>query len=251
MISRIWLINVLLSLFVAFFGLRAYCVWFQEQPNETNQQPFRALQQPGIFLGKRQIIPETDYAVVITQNLFSSNRTEDLPKKQKPDDPKKNLTSAEEKKLDDILNKIILYGLVITDDSAKALVSDVEFKTVRRSGRTIRNHIKIKAAKWIKAGDSLGDFKVSEIKRDRVVLMSGNETYDLLLYDKNKLKAHAPLNQKGGPIVVGSAVTKSVTPEKPGTKKALIPGKKPSAAPQPQFRKKSSFDKTGLNKKAR
>jgi hypothetical protein len=43
MVSKIWLVNAVLALFVAFFGLKAYEVWFQENMEmklpEMTQKP--------------------------------------------------------------------------------------------------------------------------------------------------------------------------------------------------------------------
>jgi hypothetical protein len=256
MISRIWLINVLLAVFVAFFGFRAYGVWSQERPdaqtNEKTRKPSQAIHRPGTLLNKRQVPPEKDYAALINQNLFSSERIEVLPEDKEPAKEEKKLYGVEKKNLEEMLDKMILYGLVITDDSAKALVSDVSYKPVVRMGRKLKlKKLTVGKTKWVKSGDTVGEFEVTKIESDRIGLRVKGNDYHLLLYDKEKLKPHASVKQKGGPIIVGLAVTKSVTPEKPGTKKARIPGKKPSAAPQPQFPKKSALDKKDLNKQTR
>ena len=256
MISRIWLINVLLAVFVAFFGFKAYGVWSQEQPDaqttEKTRKPSQAVQRPGTFLNKRQVPPEKDYAALINQNLFSPERIEVLPEDKKPAKQEKKLYTVEKKTLKEMLDKMVLYGLVITDDSAKALVTDVSYKPVVRMGRKLKlRKLMVGKTKWVKPGDMVGEFEVTKIESDSIRLRVKDNDYQLLLYDKEKLKPHAPVKQKGGPIVVGSAVTKLVTPEKPAIKKAPIPGKKPSAAPQPQFPKKSSLDKKDLNKQTR
>jgi hypothetical protein len=219
MFTKIWLINALMAFFVVFFGFKAYGVWVQGNKGfdipEMTQKPAQRIPKPVEALHKRKIPSESKYEALMSLNLFAPERTEIIPQAVKSDKASIKLTAADQKKVKQYLNNLTLYGLVITNDSAEALVSHPVDKPVLR--RTItsmpsnrkRNikRVTTKQTKWIKAGDTLGDFKVVSIKPDRVLLKAGDQSYDLLLYDKEQLKKRGPAKPKAGPNVVGVSVT--------------------------------------------
>jgi len=147
-------------------------------------------------------------------NLFSPQRTEIIPEEINTDNESKKLSAVEQKNIKQYFSNLTLYGLVITNDSAEALVSYPVEKPVLNSRKTAiprntRRNIKrltVKQTQWVKAGDTLGDFKVVSIEPDRVLLKAGEQSYDLLLYDKEKLKKRGPVKPKTGPNVVGFSV---------------------------------------------
>jgi hypothetical protein len=101
--------------------------------------------------------------------------------------------------------------MVITDHSAEALISDIALVSTLRKGRLrSRKKIEPRKTKWVKVGDALGEFQVAEIRPDGVLLKAGSTTFNLLLYDGEKIKNRAPARPKEGPRVVGLAE------EKPG-----------------------------------
>jgi hypothetical protein len=216
MLSRIWLINVILGLFVVFFGLKAYGVWIHqgnkgyETPGMA-QQPTQGITKPLRELYEIKIPPESEYDVLVALNLFSPERTEIIPEIKKQDERSKKLSVAEQKNITQYFTQLTLYGLVITNDTAEALVSYPVKKPALKKRRTsIRdktkrkvNSLRVKQTKWIKAGDKLGDFTVVSIEHDRVFLKAGDQSYDLLLYDKEKIKKRRPAKPKMGPNVVG------------------------------------------------
>jgi len=214
--SRIWLINAILALCVVFLGLKAYGVWIQgdravEIP-EMEKKPTPKTTKPSKTLYNIKILPESKYDVLMSRNLFRPERTEEIEEVEGQDEEKeKKLSVAEQKNIEQYLSNLTLYGLVITHDSAEALVSYPVSKSALQSKksaipknrrRTIRR-ISTQENKWVKAGDTLGDFKVVDIKPDRVLLKAGNQSYDLLLYDKENLKKREPAKPKTGPNVVG------------------------------------------------
>ncbi len=256
MISKIWLINFILALFVAFFGFKAYGVWSQEQPNITARQKSgkasSIVQRPDALLDKRQTPPEKDYAVLINQNLFSPERKEVLPEEKKPARAEEKLHAVEKKNLEEMLDKMVLYGLVITEDSAKALISDVSFEPVVRMGRKLKlKKLTVGEVKWVKTGDTVGDFEVSKIEKDRVHLKVKGNDYELLLYDKDKLKPHAPVKPKGAPTVVGGTAPQPEQTLKQIEKKPLLTERKLPVPSQPQSSTKSPLVKKDLKKPPR
>ncbi len=247
MLTKIWLINVLMAFFVVFFGFKAYGVWVQgnnglDIPKMT-QKPAQRIPKPMEALHKRNLPPESKYEALMSLNLFSPERTEIIPKVAKPDKASIKLSESDQKKIKQYFKSLTLYGLVITNDSAEALVSHPVPKSVLRSRKTKipknrRRNIQratIKKTKWVKAGDTLGDFKVVSIKPDRVLLKAGDQSYDLLLYDKEQLKKRGPAKPKAGPNVVGVSLTPkgvSQAGESP-TKSPVLKAKGKSSIPLP------------------
>ena len=241
MLSRIWLINAVLALVVIFFGFKAYGVWVQgnkgfEIPDMAGK-PAQGISKPTEALHKRKIPPESTYDVLMTLNLFAAERAEIIPEAAKPDEKSKKLSAVEQKNTQQYFKSLTLYGLVITNDSAEALVSHPVEKPVLKSGKAVipknrRRNIKrltVKQTQWVKAGDTLGDFKVVSIKPDRVVLKAGDQSYDLLLYDKDNLKKRAAPKPKTGPNVVGVSVK-----PKAGSKVQKVPAKSPAVKAKEQ-----------------
>jgi len=233
MLTKIWFINALMAFFVVFFGFKAYGVWVQGNKGfdipEMAQKPAQGIPKPEGTLHKRKIPPESRYEVLMSLNLFAPQRTENIPEEAKPDKESKKLSATEQKNMKQYFSNLTLYGLVITNDSAEALVSHPVAKPVLKGRKTTipkntRRNIKrltVKQTQWVKAGDTLGDFKVVSIKSDRVVLKAGEQLYDLLLYDKEKLKKRGPAKPKTGPNVVG--VTLQPKAPNGNGKKAIVP----------------------------
>ncbi len=232
MLSKVWLINVVLVILMAFFGLKAYGVWFQENKGteipEMAKKPAQRITKSLVY--ERKIPPESEYDALMVLNLFSPKRTEIMPDEAKPDEKVEKLSSVEQKKIQEKFSKLTLYGLVITNDFAEALVSYLAIKPVLNSepkpvfkrgrARAARNkNITVKQTKWVKVGDTLGDFKVMAIKPDRVLLKGGDQSYDLLLYDKDHIKNRGPAKPRIGPTVVGVSVNPPFT---------NVEGKKPT-----------------------
>ncbi|EFK11462.1 conserved hypothetical protein [delta proteobacterium NaphS2] len=239
MISRIWLINIVLAFFVAFLGFRAYCVWSRETVDmHTNLRPkevSQSVQPPEFKLDKQPLPQEKDYAVLIDQNLFSPERKEVLPEDKEPTKAQEKQYAIEQKSLDRVLDKMVLYGLVITEDSAEALVSYVSYEPqplVQRGRRLNSKKVTVGETKWVKSGDMIGDFKVTKIESDKIRLEVKGHDYDLLLYDRENLKPHAPIKAKGGPTVVGGTESKVGQAPNPVNKKPSLTGKRSTALPQ-------------------
>ena len=246
MLTKIWLINALLTFFVVFFGFKAYGVWVEGNNGFEIPEIIRKSSQkhPKILepLHKRKVSPESKYEVLMRLNLFTPERTEIIPEASKTTDASVKRSASDQKKVKQYFDNVTLYGLVITNDSAEALVSYPVEKPAREKTRTVmlnsrrrnRKGVMAKQTEWVKAGDTLGDFKVVSIEPDRVLLKAGDQSYDLLLYDEEQPKKRAPAKPKTGPNVVGVSVNPKDGSKATGmTRKAkTVPqAGKPSAKP--------------------
>ena len=201
MFLRIWLINLFLAVFVIFFGLKAYGVWSEGEKTALETQAVeRREARPKKRIVKRRIPPESAYSVVVESNLFSRDRAELKPEKPEPG-PEGNRLKVSRK-------KIILYGVIIMDDYKAALVGSLEQNTGWRRTKLKPGERK---AKWIRVGDTVGNFRVAGIKKDRIFLAEGAREHEILLYDKDKPKRQVPVTKKAKPTVVREAPKKRTT----------------------------------------
>ena len=216
--SKIWLINVVLAVFVVLFGIMSFDLWSKGDETileiQTGKSPEKPLPGKGII--ERTMPPDSAYEIMAKKNLFSSYRLEFIPEKQK------------EGPLNISEKMIFLYGVVLTGDRKQALISNPESEPAAGKSQA--------KDKWVKVGDTMGDFSVAEIRKDRIILTQGASTHEILLYDKNKPTRQTTVAEKSAaPAVVSTgpaaaAATKSDT--KPGTeppKSGIAEGKSASA----------------------
>ncbi|MCX5839682.1 MAG: hypothetical protein NTW71_14400 [Deltaproteobacteria bacterium] len=166
--SRIWLINISLAVLVVFLGIMSFNVWLKADETIPEIQTGKSSEKPlpGKRIMERTMPPDSTYGIVAEKNLFSSNRSESVPVKQEPGQLK-------------ISEKMIfLYGVVITGNLKQALVSNPD-PAPQAGNPPLRD-------KWVKVGDAMGNFSVSDIRKDRIILAEGADMHEILLYDKNK-----------------------------------------------------------------
>ncbi|OEU53874.1 MAG: hypothetical protein BA861_12005 [Desulfobacterales bacterium S3730MH5] len=218
--SRIWLINIVLALFAVCFGIKAYRVWFEGETTALEMQAVeRTKPQPKKKIVKKRIPPESDYAAVVEKNLFSLDRTnlkqEEFAKE----------SSGQQVKVS--LKEIILYGVVIMDDYQAALISDLRQGRDRK--RTPRRTPKAadRRTQWVRVDDTMGDFRVTDIKKDRILLAEGAKEYEILLYDQNKQKRRVAVKKDAKPTVISTAGKSRAPRPKAPTKKRPTRDRRP------------------------
>jgi hypothetical protein len=226
--SRIWVINILLAVFVVFFGMMSFDVWSKGdetipeiQTGKDSEKPL-----PGKGIIERKMPPDSTYSIVAEKNLFSPNRSEIVPVKQTE---KAGPLKISEK-------MVFLYGVVVMGDRKKALISNPENGSEAGKKPAAKE-------KWVALGDTLGNFNVADIQKDRIILADGANRHEILLYDKNKpaRKIDAPEKPAASSTVSREPVTGSTAPAttvaaKPGTeppKSGVADGK---SAPAGEYR---------------
>jgi hypothetical protein len=169
--SRIWVINILLAAFVVFFGMLSFDVWSKGDETmpemQTGKNPEKPLPGKGII--ERKMPPDSTFSIVVEKNLFSPDRSEIVPEKQTQ---KSGPLKISEK-------TVFLYGVVIMGDRKKALISNPETGSEANKKSAAKE-------KWVALGDTLGNFNVADIQKDRIILADGANRHEILLYDKNK-----------------------------------------------------------------
>jgi hypothetical protein len=166
--SRIWFINVFLAVLVVLFGIMSFNVWLKADQTVPEVQTDKSSEKPLPVKSviERTMPPEATYGIVAEKNLFSSTRLESAQIKQEPGQFK-------------ISEKMIfLYGVVIAGDRKQALISNPD--PAPQAGKPpLRD-------KWVKVGDTMGNFSVKDIRKDMIILTDGGSVHEIPLYDKNK-----------------------------------------------------------------
>lgn len=187
---RVWLINIVLLGMVVFFGIRAYGVWSQgmEIPGkDPGSGSSKRDVGPSKTIIKKEMPPASAYDVLVRKDLFS-------PRRQAPEEK----AAEVEKNLPPIpaeAKKILLFGVILMEGYKTALVSNPDQKSAKDNDL------------WVKEGDHLGDFKVSLIEKEKIVLEKDKESFDVFLYDKGKPERRTVVQKPTEPKVVAAGPT--------------------------------------------
>jgi hypothetical protein len=199
---KIWLINISLAACIVFFGMMSFDVWSKGDDTVPEILSGKSPEKPtpGKRIIERAMPPESTYGIVAEKNLFSASRSEFVPEKQKKEGPPK----ISEK-------MVILYGVMVMGDRKKALINNPE------PGADAGKKPAAKE-KWVAVGDKIGNFSVTDIKKDRIILADGADTYEVLLYDKNKpARQTIAVEASAAPTVVSAGRTADPSATKPST----------------------------------
>lgn len=194
--TRIAIINASLAIVFVFFAVNAYRSWTTEtalnryegrgEGGNTDER----LSKSALKKRDTTSMPaaKMDYRNVIQKNLFSIHRTESLPVEKE-----ESVTPAvESKNLRVDGKKIELYGVMMLDkDHISALIRDPESKTRERPTR------------WIKTGDHVGQYLVTAILAEEIIMSEGSDRFKVVLWDtERKRKQSDTPETKEQPTVV-------------------------------------------------
>jgi len=203
------IINTLLIVVLSGLGVVLYLSWMREIPTV----PISAILQDEKIVqktqNKSQAIPgEATYKAVIEKNVFSPDRKEYVPEPaplQTEEKAAQNITK--------ILGKTIeLQGIIQIGDTHSGLIVNPDIEAEKKY-------------KWVVVGDQLGEFQVTEILPDKLMLRNGNEKYEIKLSDKKKKEMAAASPLKTTPPVVAAAPANktAVTANKSKDKNSPLP----------------------------
>ncbi len=199
MLSKKWVINILLAFFFVFFGIKTCCVWFEDEEPDIKvaaaKKSARRTVKKKIL--KKNVPSESAYTDIADLDLFSPDRKEYIPKEPETETVVKEIKKSGK--------RIILYGVIIADDYKSALIDDPAAKRGQRK------------SKWVKEGETIQGLKLAAIEEDRIFLTEGADRYEIFLYDANKPKTREHIAKETTPKVV---VTKP-KPKKKKTKPAV------------------------------
>jgi hypothetical protein len=207
---RYGIFSVLLFVAVVLLGLKNYDVW--TRPMEPLQEEGRAkkgeTKAEGAFAtGRQKETTSIASTIAISEkNIFNPDRREF------------SFTSPEQSK-PVARPQIILYGITIsTDYQAASLV---------HPGRPLQKGEREMIT--LKIGEKVGEYKLAKILPDRITMVSGDDSFDVLLYDANAPKRRAAVRTETRPPEVKTTVPAPSAPSPP----APVPVPKAAEAPKP------------------
>jgi hypothetical protein len=203
--SKMWLMNLVLLGIAAIFWSKAYGVWSHRYVMPGEERGAKPVEKSVVttHLNRKRVHPVSYYDVVVKKNLFSPDRS--VPEEESP-------TEEVIKEIPALPEKIFLYGVILMNGYETALVSNPS----REPGA--RKEV------WVKVGDSLGDLKVLDIKKERIVLEREGKPYDVLLYAKNKPRTKIIAPKTAEPKVVTAGKEKPAAAQKISKPKELPRG---------------------------
>jgi len=212
-----WIINLVLACLVAFFGTKIYRVW--SEPTRPVVKATRVSPKKRVKPKARRVVqhsrvrPESSYQVVVDKNLFSPERKgpEPGPEGEKVKEPDK-----EEK----LPANILLYGVVVTGNYRKALLTNPDRSKDKRQ------------FVWVSVGDTLGDYKLADIQSEKVFLEKGGKRYEVSLYAGKKRRT-PPRPRKSTRASLAPRTTK---------KKKTIPAPRTIVKPKKRTLKKGAYE---------
>jgi hypothetical protein len=207
MIPKIIYINIALALICALLLFKTIDVWRSDPtPSEQGSKPRAGLSEPsGQGGGARQVEsrmpPKSAFENIGAKNLFSAERAEYLPPAAEVDE----IGQIEEEQAPKVDGRQIqLFGVVLMQDVAKALISDPSVKSGRGQSR------------WVAPGDSVGQLRVDAVEADSVVFADERQKrFRVPLHAANKTRsgvAAAPATAAARPTVVTTQPTPETRP---------------------------------------
>ena len=228
MISKVWLINVVLVTLVAFFGTEAFSVWSEKSAiPDSGQARKEEKSDYAEKLSPVRLRNRADYELVATSNLFSPERKEFIPEETPPpaeaEQPEKEEV-VEEKPLKELKEKIFLQGVMIMDGFKRALITN-PYRKRSDDPKTLT----------VKEGDLIEELKVIAILPEKVQLQKGADRYEIGLYDEKKPPrsvVKAGNDNKQAPQVVGSSTETAVKKQGQGPQPIqVVESAKPETPP--------------------
>jgi len=178
LLIRNWIIYILLAGAAVFFGHQTVKVWSAENTPRGGPPVRKPLRPQAAKRTHYRRAPHyKTYEVIPQKNLFASDRREKLlekPETAPPDTPSKPPG-----------NKLALFGIVIKGHEKKALVSNLN----KKKGDKNEQHI------WVTIGDKLGNYEVTGIKPEELIITQGDSAYTVRLSDRNHPEKRAILKR--------------------------------------------------------
>ena len=174
MVPKVWIVILVLLSIIFFFGVKACSVWFDEKPGAKKITLVEPPEQNDItFAYIRRIPDESTYEVILEKDIFSPERKGLEFDQENPEIGAKGLPLA-------VAKKIVVYGVMISEDNRAALIGN--FEKIPKGKKTL------KKSSWMKIGDTILDYNLAGIEKDKIFLERSGKKYEVSLYDKNKPK---------------------------------------------------------------
>jgi len=193
MLSRIWVINLVLAILIGISWMGIWKIRHAGQPPITDAgvlpQAETASQKSKAVDKKMQ--ESSAYDAIVTKNLFSPERMANMADLASSPAVEDLRVSGE---------KIMLFGVVMVDDYKAAMINNPGKES---DGKEYR---------WVKEGEQISNLKVVKIQKDQISINDGALQYKISLFDPNKAKnkdAAAPSREESKGLISGEREAQS------------------------------------------
>jgi hypothetical protein len=177
----------LLLFVVALLGIKNYEVWTQPiegaAENELTRKQRKDLQAAPIVMGsQKEKNSIASYILIAEKNIFNPER-KDFP------------VAPVEQNTPRVRPQIILHGVAVSEDYQAASITN--------PGRPLRKGER--ETLTVKIGEKIGEYKLSKVLPDRIILEDTNDSFEVLLYDPKMPKKRALVQTENKPAAIISA----------------------------------------------
>lgn len=207
MSSRYGILCILLFFIVLILGYENYETWSSPRAmtpkRDTGKKGETKPDSPTPAVALKETAPREAFNTIAEMNVFNPDRKEFSTAEA---------AAAAAKPL--ARPQISLYGVVIAED--------YQFASIINPGRPL--HKGERETKTIKIGDLVGEYKLTKILSDRIVMEAGEDSFEVLLYDPRAPKKRVEVRTPTQPATVISTLP---TPTPPGMTQPASPSGPP------------------------
>lgn len=188
---RYGILSILLFFIVLILGYQNYQIWSYPSasifPKETGKKGEGRIETAPGTATHKETVPHEAFNVIAEKNVFHPDRKDFSPAGASIGALGKPTGRPQ----------VTLYGVVITGDHQKA--------SIINPGRLL--HKGERETKTIKIGDMVGEYKLTKVMPDRIVLEAGEDSFEVLLYDPRAPKKRIEAKAVAQPATVTSATS--------------------------------------------
>jgi hypothetical protein len=216
---RYALLCLMLSVMVVFLGVRSYEMWNASVPGThekgLNKRPAEKAAD-GTGTASEKTTRSADSSMLLAEkNIFSPERKE-FPIPPILQTGVKNQATRP---------KIILHGVTLAGDYQSA--------SIVQTGRPLKKDERETMS--LKVGEKVGEYKLTKVSPDRITLEAEGDSFEVLLYDPEKIKKRSEVRPEARPVAVTSTTPGPPVPERPGVPPTAQPPEIPGQTVRPSF----------------
>ncbi|OGP73772.1 MAG: hypothetical protein A2V86_01350 [Deltaproteobacteria bacterium RBG_16_49_23] len=206
---------LMLSLMVFFLGIESYEVWNAPIPaiNEktVNKRPMEKRVDGAGTAGEKTTRPADSSMLVAEKNIFSPERKE-FPIPSLPQAGGKNQATRPQ---------IVLHGVILAGDYQSA--------SIVHPGRPLKKDERETIS--LRVGEKVGEYKLTKVLPDRITLEAEGDSFEVLLYDPEKIKKRS----EARPVAAASILPSSPTAQPPQVPGQVVRPSFPTPVTPPQM----------------
>lgn len=201
---RYFVLTLMFCPLLLYLGLKNYEIWNRADSTSIG---IKKVEKKKVEKSSKKEIPEERKSSSLETLISISEKNIFHPeRKEFPLLPPSSAPGKGEVKKPIVRPQVVLHGIVYQEDYQSALVIQVGRKLLPGERETMR----------VKIGDRLGDYKVSKIFPDRILLESEEDSFEVLLYDPKSPKKRTAVRTEVKPPTITSAIP-SPEPPKPAS----------------------------------